>query len=169
MTTFRVAFVDLYVLRQGAVGLETLVLRRAPAGRCPGSWEVVHGSIEPGETPPAAALRELAEETGLVPERLYNLSRVEAFYRHRTDEVGFIPAFAVFVKAGDVRLSDEHDLAEWLSIPAAQGRVAWPRERRALEDILVLLSKGRAGPLEDVLLVESPGAEAGGRRLTPSD
>lgn len=153
MTTFRVAFVDVYVLRMGPVGLEVLVLRRSQAGRCPGSWEVVHGSIEAGETPGAAALREMREETGLSPARLYNLSRVESFYRHRTDEIGFIPVFAALVEAAEVRLSTEHEAAEWLSLAAAAGRLAWPRERRALEDIAIMLAPGHAGPLEDVLVV----------------
>lgn len=162
MTTIRVAFVDVYVLRQGATGLETLVLRRSSAGRCPGSWEVVHGSIEPGETPGAAALRELAEETACVPERFYNLSRTESFYRHTTDEIGLIPVFAAFVPDTAVRLSAEHDAAEWLSIPAAQGRLAWPRERRALEDIQILLARGSAGPLEDVLRVDLTPSSAEG-------
>ena len=153
MTTFRVAFVDVYVLRQGVAGLETLVLRRGAAGRCPGSWEAVHGSIEAGEHPRDAALRELREETGLTPRKLYNLSRVESFYRHGTDEVGFIPVFAAFVGDDTVTLSGEHDGAEWMPLPAAQGRLAWPRERRALEDIQVILAKGDAGTLEDVLFV----------------
>jgi dihydroneopterin triphosphate diphosphatase len=154
MTTFRVAFVDVYVLRQGPAGLETLVLRRAQAGRCPGSWEAVHGRIEDGETPAEAARRELNEETGLTPARVYNLSRVESFYRHRVDEVGFIPVFAALVERAEVRLSHEHEAFAWLPVPQAQGRLAWPRERRALEDILVLLGAGDAGALEDVLRVE---------------
>lgn len=154
MTTFRVAFVDVYPLRAGPAGLETLVLRRAATGRCPGSWEVVHGSIESGESPIAAARRELLEETGLEPAKLYNLSRVETFYRHQADEVGVIPAFAAFVKGVEARVSPEHDRAEWLSIPAAAGRVAWPRERRALADIQQLLASGDARELEDVLLVD---------------
>lgn len=158
MTTFRVAFVDVYVMRQAVTGLEVLVLRRAPGGRCPGSWEVVHGSIEAGETPVDAALRELGEETGLVPIRLYNLSRVESFYRHRTDEIGFIPVFAALAPEGPVRLSHEHDQSEWLTLSAAASRLAWPRERRGLEDIQILLARGTAGPLEDVLLVDSAGA-----------
>jgi dATP pyrophosphohydrolase len=151
VTTFRVAFVDVYVLRQGVTGLETLVLRRGPGGRCPGAWEAVHGSIEPGESPVEAGLRELREETGLVPDRMYNLSRVESFYRHVTDEIGFIPVFAAFVAPAPVRLSGEHDACEWLPVPAAQGLLAWPRERRGLEDIQILLADGTAGPLEDVL------------------
>ena len=153
MTTTRVAFVDVYVLRMGVTGLEVLALRRGPAGRCPGSWEAVHGSIEAGETPVEAALREMGEETGLAPERFYNLSRVESFYRHKTDEIGLIPVFAALVGAGAVRLSSEHDGCEWLPLPAAQGRLNWPRERRALEDIAIMLSQGDAGVLEDVLRV----------------
>lgn len=162
MTTFRVAFVDVYVLREGVTGLETLALRRGAGGRCPGAWEVVHGSIEPGEAPVQAALRELREETSLVPARCYNLSRVESFYRHSTDEVGFIPVFAVFIDDAPVVLSAEHDAHEWLPVPAALARLAWPRERRGLEDIQVLLARGTAGPLDDVLAVALPPGRVGG-------
>ncbi|HEU5040720.1 MAG TPA: NUDIX domain-containing protein, partial [Gemmatimonadales bacterium] len=76
MTTIGVSLVDLYVLRGAGPDLECLVLRRAAGGRCPGSWETVHGHIERGETPAQAAVRELAEETGAAPLRLYNLSRM---------------------------------------------------------------------------------------------
>ena len=55
MTSVRVSLVDLYVLRGAGPSLECLVLRRAAGGRCPGSWETVHGHIEPGETPAEAA------------------------------------------------------------------------------------------------------------------
>jgi len=93
----------------------------------------------------------LREETGYAPVRLYNLSRVESFYRHKVDEIGFIPVFAALVDQTSARLSDEHDACEWLSLSAAQGRLAWPRERRALDDIQILLNRGDAGSLEDVL------------------
>ncbi len=154
MTEVAVAFVDAYVLRACGAGLEVLVLRRGPSGRSPGSWETVHGHIEPGETPVQAALREVREETGLEPARLYNLSRVEAFYRHRTDEIALIPVFAGVVDgAAPARHSSEHDRAEWLAPAAAAARFSWPRERRALEDVLSILGSGDAGLLEDVLRV----------------
>ena len=154
MTSVRVSLVDLYVLRGAGPTLECLVLRRAAGGRCPGSWEAVHGHIEPGETPTDAARRELEEETGLAPERLYNLSRVETFYQHRKDEVALVPVFAAFVAAGAaVRTGAEHDRFEWLPPPEASRRFAWPREARALEDAVALLGSGTAGSVEDVLRV----------------
>ncbi len=154
MTDIRVDFIDAYLLRPGGSGLEVLVLRRAAGGRSPGSWETVHGHIEPGETPVQAALRELREETGLEPARLYNVSRVEAFYRHQSNEIVLIPVFAGVVEArAAARHSAEHDRAEWLAPSEASARFAWPRERRALDDVLSILRSGDAGLLEDVLRV----------------
>ena len=154
MTTMRVSIVDVYPVRRDPGGLLILLLRRSNAGRCPGSWEAVHGQIEPGENPTEAALRELKEETGLAPARLYNLSRVESFYLHRSDEVALIPVFVALID-GDGRtvLGEEHDYAEWVPIAEAAQRFDWPRERRAAADIEVLLSQGMAGPLEDVLRI----------------
>jgi dihydroneopterin triphosphate diphosphatase len=149
-----VSFVDTYALRGAGEDLEVLSLRRGPRGRNPGSWETIHGTIEPGETPVQASLRELREETGLAPDKFYNLSRTEAFYQHRSDEVALIPVFAAFVARGaEVKLSAEHDRAEWLRIGDAARRFAWPRERRALDDILSIVGGGDAGLLEDVLRV----------------
>jgi dATP pyrophosphohydrolase len=154
VTSVRVSLVDVYVLRRGGGELQCLALRRAAGGRCPGSWETVHGHIEEGEQPWQAAKRELEEEAGLAAERLYNLSRVEAFYQHRLDEVALVPVFVAYVPAGAaVRLGEEHDRYEWLTPAEAGARFAWPRERRALEDAVVLLGSGDAGPVEDVLRV----------------
>jgi dATP pyrophosphohydrolase len=144
----------LYVLRGADREIECLLLRRAAGGRCPGSWETVHGHIEAGETPAEAAARELLEETGLTPEKLYNLSRVETFYQHRLDEVALVPVFAAFVpREAAVTTGGEHDRFEWLPPVDARRRFAWPREARALDDILTLLGSGHAGAVEDVLRV----------------
>jgi dihydroneopterin triphosphate diphosphatase len=150
----RVAYIDLLVLRGAGEELEVLCLRRGPAGRSPGSWEAVHGHIDPGETPVAAVLRELQEETGCKPERLYSLSRTEAFYRHTENEVVLIPVFAVFVpRNAKVKLSDEHDQHEWLRSQAARVRMSWPRLRREIGYAIRLVGLGDAGVLEDVLRI----------------
>jgi dATP pyrophosphohydrolase len=157
VTGTAVRFVDVYVLRGTPADPAILVLRRSNAGRSPGTWEAVHGAIETGETAVQAALRELVEETGLAPERLYNASRVEAFYRHAQDEVALIPVFVALVaRDAAVRVSMEHDAFEWLPPDAALARVTWPRMRRALEDTLALFGKGGGhwgGLLDDVLRV----------------
>jgi 8-oxo-dGTP pyrophosphatase MutT (NUDIX family) len=160
VTPIRVGYVDVHAVRRGAPGgpLEFLTLRRAPDRDRPGSWEIVHGHIDADERPDACARRELQEETGLAPERLYNLSRVDAFFENRTGEVMLIPVFVAFVPAGAlVRLSAEHDAHAWLPAAQAQQRLTWPRERHAIDDILVLLGTGGAGPVEDVLRVADRG------------
>ncbi len=152
LTPLRVVLVDVYVLRPTPAGPEVLVLRRAAGGRSPGSWECIHGHIDEGETPVQTALRELDEEAGLAPAKLYNLSRVEQFYSHRLDYVALIPAFVALVASDAAfRLSREHDLGEWLPLAAARVRLSWPRLRRGLNDAAALLAGGDAGPLEDVL------------------
>jgi 8-oxo-dGTP pyrophosphatase MutT (NUDIX family) len=154
VTAIRVCFVDTFVLRRGGGEWEVLVLRRSAHGRNPGSWETVHGTIEPGETPVQASLRELREETGFAPERFYNLSRIEGFYQHRTDELAIIPAFAAVVAADAApRLSEEHDAFVWLAPDEATRRFAWPRERRALDDVLSIVGAEGGGLLDDVLRV----------------
>lgn len=152
----RIAYIDVIVLRGAGESLEVLCLRRGPRSRSPGSWEGIHGHIDEGETPVATVLREVREEAGLVPGRLYNLSRVESFYRHSTNEMVLVPAFAAFVpRAAEVRLSDEHDAYEWLPPGAARERMSWPRVRREITDAVRLVGRGEAGVLEDVLRVTS--------------
>jgi 8-oxo-dGTP pyrophosphatase MutT (NUDIX family) len=154
MTRFEVSLVDVLVLRGTGASIECLTLRRAAGGRCPGSWEAVHGHIEYGERPSEAALREMREEAGLAPAKLYNLSRVETFYMHRTDSLAFVAVFVAFVgPSAEVRTGPEHDAHEWLPVAAAMERLAWPRERRCLADAVQMLGTGDAGPLEDVLFV----------------
>ncbi|MFN2315036.1 MAG: NUDIX domain-containing protein [Gemmatimonadales bacterium] len=154
MTSIRVSLVDAYLLRPAPAGLEALVLRRGPHGRCPGSWEAVHGHIEAGESPAEAAAREILEEAGLRPTRLYNLSRVETFYQHGIDEVAMVPVFVGLAEEGAaVTIGPEHDASEWLPVEQAAERYSWPRERRAILDAAAILRAGDAGAIEDVLRV----------------
>jgi dATP pyrophosphohydrolase len=131
---------------------QVLALRRTANARCPGSWEIVHGKIEPDETPVEAALREVREETGLTVERLYNIT-VNPFYLHRTNTVQLAIVFAVVVTPGTPTLGIEHDAAAWHTPAEAVTVLAWPREKEALSYTLQLLAAGDAGAVEDVLRV----------------
>ncbi|HEX2779877.1 MAG TPA: NUDIX domain-containing protein [Gemmatimonadaceae bacterium] len=153
MAQLSVGTIDVYVIRPLAEGWRVLVVQRALDTRCPGAWETVHGRIESGEAPEAAAVREVWEETGLAVERLYNVT-VQPFYLHKTHTVQLAVVFAAFVaEPGEVTLGTEHQACAWLPVDEAARRFAWPRERASLAEIVQLLGTGDAGAVEDVLRV----------------
>lgn len=155
LTPVQVSIVDVAVVRFGTAGLETLLLRRAAGMRCAGAWEIIHGSIERGETPQAAALRELHEETALTLERLYNVT-LGGFYLHKQGVLSLTVVFCALIAphAEPPTLGPEHDAWRWLPFADAMNETAWPREREALQHIAHLFRNGRdAGFVEDVLRV----------------
>lgn len=152
MTQIVVGVVDVVVLRRAGRGWRVLALERAPGVRSPGSWEIVHGSIERGESPIAAARREVAEETGLTVERLYSVT-VNPFYLGRNGTIQLAVAFAAIVTPGSVTLGVEHQDSAWLPLRAAHRRLAWPRTHELLRHVAWLFRSGDAGAVEDVLRV----------------
>lgn len=108
------------LLRAGAGGPELLLLRNR--GR--GEWGLPKGHAEPGEGDLATALRETAEETGLVDlapdpwfvrELCYPATRKGRTYQKT---VAYLIAH---LRSGTVRLSDEHDEHRWARLPEALG------------------------------------------------
>lgn len=152
-TPVRVGVVDVFVVRAAGRGWHHLALRRAAGTRCPGTWEAVHGRVEPGESPAAAARREVREETGLSIQRLYSLT-VNPFFLVATGTVELAVVFVAVVGPAGLALSDEHDSHAWLSRAAARRRYHWPREREALDHMTVLFTGGSAGAAEDVLRID---------------
>lgn len=145
-----VRVVDVVVFRPVVKGWQVLVLRRGNAGRCPGSWEMVHGKVVDGEALEAAARRELYEETGLSAERLLSIT-VHPFYLVPRQRVQLAAVFAAVVAPeARVQRGAEHDKHAWLTVSQARRRFTWPHERRHLDDAYLLL---RTPTVHDVLLV----------------
>ena len=148
--TIEVRVVDVVVFRQVQKGWQVLVLRRRAGTRCPGSWEMVHGKVDDGETLEAAARRELMEETGLTAQRLLSIT-MHPFYLVPRQTVQIAAVFAAVVPGDSpVTRGDEHDKHGWISVSEARRRFTWPHERRHLDDAYTLL---RTPSVHDVLEV----------------
>lgn len=132
---------DVVVFRPAAKGWLVLALQRARDTRCPGAWEMVHGKVEPGESLPAAATRELFEETGLKPEKLLSIT-MHSFFLVPKGTVQLAAVFAaVVVPEAPVVLAAEHARHAWLTPSQARRRFAWPHEARVLDDARKLLAQ----------------------------
>lgn len=134
-----------------AGGFEYAVFRRADGDEA--CWQAVAGGVEVGETPRAAAERELTEETGLRSARRWIPLDAHATVPARIfrDLPSWGPevlvvrelTFAAEVAAEEViRLSNEHDAFEWLGYAQARDRLRWDRNRTALWELHTRLSEG---------------------------
>jgi dATP pyrophosphohydrolase len=126
--------VSAIVLRKSAVSHEILLLQRNHT--LVGTWCQVAGKIEPDETAWQAALREIQEETGLIPETLYSADICEQFYEPDLDAVNVVPVFVAIVdETQEVLLNDEHSAFEWLSMDEAIKRVPFAGQRHVLRHV----------------------------------
>lgn len=126
--------IDLYAYRIVEGKPEYLLFKRAKGKIYQGQWRMIGGKVEPDETFWQGALRELKEETGLVPITFWTLPSVNTFYEHKSDTVHHIPAFAAEIEEGQKPiLDDEHTEYEWLSLEQAVRRISWPEQQRLLK------------------------------------
>lgn len=136
-----VRVVDVYAYRHKDGILKFLLLRRAPGVSYAGQWRMIGGKIRPGEVAWQTALREVQEETGQRPLRLWVVPSLNAFYEWQHDRINLIPVFAAELQADPV-LDDEDDAFAWLGLEEASERLLWPEQRRLLRLVAQMLHNG---------------------------
>ncbi len=115
-------------------------------------WGFPKGRIEPGESPAEAALREIGEETGIS-----DVASVPGFAvrsRYRVVRGGrslekTVDYFLGQTNVSSVRISSEHDQAEWLDLDRARAKLTHAESRRVLDEADAFLEARRS---------EDPGA-----------
>ncbi|HET6246140.1 MAG TPA: NUDIX domain-containing protein [Tepidisphaeraceae bacterium] len=130
--------ISCYIVRPSGDGShQFLQLRRSPGKHLAGAWSTVRGKIEGDEKAWQAALRELREETGIVPAEFYQLDTVDIFYLWQDDTLWHCPGFCAVV-AADVRITmnDEHDAMRWVSQNQIGQDFIWPGERAQLAELI---------------------------------
>lgn len=152
----RADIVDVYIFRRplgkpGTVEFLQLLRTGEPMG---GTWQPVMGHIEPGETAPRTARRELAEEVGLAPGDpsllgMWALEQVHPYYIAAIECIVLSPRFAAEVApAWEPVLNSEHSAHRWVAEveqrehaggevrEPARGFWFWPGQRSCVREIL---------------------------------
>lgn len=132
MTRVVVRVVDIHVMRWCDGAPEYLVMKRSAGQLYEHIWQGVTGKIEDGETAWEAAIRELGEETALVPKRMWTVDHVNFFYDATGDCMNSIPVFGIEVEGDDVRLSGEHAVYQWCPVEEAVALLLWKQQRQGL-------------------------------------
>lgn len=110
-----------------------LLLKRSEDRIYHGQWRMIGGKVEKGETYWQAAVRELYEETGLKPLKLWTIPSVNTFYEHKTDQILHIPAFAAEINDSEhITLDTEHSDYNWFSLDDALKKISWPEQKRLI-------------------------------------
>ncbi|HLF20649.1 MAG TPA: NUDIX domain-containing protein [Bacteroidota bacterium] len=135
-----------------------LLLKRSEKDRIyPGIWQIVTGSIEPGERAVEAGLRELKEETGLTPKRFWVVPHINSFYVADEDTLHHTIFFAAEFEASDqIILSREHHSFAWMKYDDAKDSLVWPGQKKGLEIVHEYIAGGKeAAKLLELRLVET--------------
>lgn len=136
MTKVTSKYIELCIIKIEDGKIKFLLLKRAKNQIYPNIWQMVTGKIRKNENAVKTALRELKEETSLIPKELYVVPIVNSLYLYNSDEVIFIPVFLAVVDGNsDVKISDEHSEFRWVTASYAKKMVNWEGQKKAIEII----------------------------------
>lgn len=128
--------IEAHVFRQVKNDIEFLLLKRSKEVKYPELWQMVTGEIDKDEKAYQTALREIVEETGLHPLRLWVVPHINSFYSPEENEICMIPVFAALVNMNDeVKISNEHSQFKWVNKDEAKKLLAWKGQRESVDTI----------------------------------
>ena len=124
--------IDAYVYRQTQEGIKFLLLKRAKTKIYEHLWQGVAGKIEKGETAVETAIRELMEETGFKPFRMFIADHISKFYEAKWDRINLVPVFGIEVKKSEVSISKEHCDFKWVDFELASKTLVWQGQKEGI-------------------------------------
>lgn len=120
------------------------IARRSRSGRL--EWCLPKGHIEEGETPEQAAVREVAEETGIAADIIQRLGIIDYWFTgddRRIHKV--VHHYLLEATGGTITVENDPDheaeLAEWIPIADLPTRLAFPNERKMAQIAAHLLAR----------------------------
>jgi len=130
----------LVVDRNGAGACGALIGRLDRRGRL--LWSLPKGHLEPGETAQDAAVREVAEETGIRGRVVAPLGTIDFWFVadgrrvHKT-----VHHFLLVAEAGELSDADvEVTEVAWVPLHEVSARLAYPDERQLIDKVSALLA-----------------------------
>ena len=140
MSKVIVRVIDAYVFNRKNKEIRFLLLKRAKTKIYEHLWQGVAGKIEAGEAAWEAAIRELKEETGFEPVRIFVADHVSKFYEAHGDWVNMVPVFGIEVEDEEVILSDEHCEFKWVDFNTAHQTLIWSGQKDGITAIFNMLN-----------------------------
>tara|TARA_B000000460_G_C21443012_1_gene360279 strand:+ start:437 stop:898 length:462 start_codon:yes stop_codon:yes gene_type:complete len=132
MPNMIIRVIDAYVYITTDDGILFLLLKRAKTKMYEHLWQGVAGKIEKGEKSWETAKRELLEETGLIPKKMFIADHVSKFYEAKDDRINLVPVLGIEVNTKEVVLSDEHCDYKWVTIEEALDLLVWTGQKQAI-------------------------------------
>ncbi len=138
----KISLVEVHIVKREKDSIEFLLLKRAKNVKFPNLWQMVTGSIERGEEIHHTALREVYEETGLKPVKLWFVPNVNSYFDKEKNIMNIIPVLVALIDNIDsIKISREHTEYKWVKKNRAKQLVAWEGQRKSIDMIYDFFTK----------------------------